>query len=146
MTSHSFISNLKPLFLACLYSLLIYSQAYSENITEGYFVSGNIQDFSSRASIVSATILLKGSRIGTVSDREGNFELTIPKGSKSIIIIGHKSYDLYEIPIVTSGSTNIFLEKHGLGYASFTSPNDSIKDYTLFPYQQGTKPLIIVDD
>lgn len=70
-------------------------------------VSGKILSASDGTPLPGATVLVKGTTIGTVTDSEGNYSLTLPSGASqlSAFFIG---YQPREIPI-TSPQLNISL-------------------------------------
>lgn len=61
-------------------------------------ITGNIMDAVSGEAIIGATIVEKGTDHGTVSDFEGNFEMTLQK-SESTIIVSYIGYQSVEITI-----------------------------------------------
>jgi hypothetical protein len=65
---------------------------YSSRPTVGS-ISGKIFDLESREPLPGATVLVKGSTIGTVTDTDGNYTLTLPNNAQEISIsyIGYLS-------------------------------------------------------
>ncbi|GAB3230662.1 mucoidy inhibitor MuiA family protein [Algoriphagus aestuariicola] len=74
------------------YARLTSFNPYSNRPTVGS-VSGKIFDLESREPLPGATVLVKGSTIGTVTDTDGNYTLTLPNNAQEISIsyIGYLS-------------------------------------------------------
>ena len=70
---------------------------------EGNTVSGKIVDASDGTPIVGASIMVKGTHLGTVSDLDGNYSITLPQGSRQLTFsfIGYVS----QTRTVSPGST-----------------------------------------
>ena len=47
-------------------------------------VSGKIVDANDGSPIIGASIMVKGTRLGTVSDADGNYSITLPQGSRQL--------------------------------------------------------------
>lgn len=76
-------------------------------------VKGKVSDVKGEP-IPGATILLKGTKIGTISDADGNFMLEMPDDAKALIVsfVGMKSQ---EIQISNKSSLQIVLEEESVG-------------------------------
>ncbi|MCR4958881.1 MAG: mucoidy inhibitor MuiA family protein [Prevotella sp.] len=61
--------------------------------TESNTVNGKVVDDSDGTPVIGATISVKGTHLGTVTDADGNFSITLPQGSRQLIIsfIGYQS-------------------------------------------------------
>lgn len=74
-----------------LYALLIFLTtiiSYSQSIT----VKGFLKDAATNEPVISASVGVKNSAIGTISNEEGNFQLTLPKNAEIVIsFIGYKT-------------------------------------------------------
>ena len=64
-------------------------------------VSGSLKDDNSNDPLVGVTLIVKGTTVGTVSDVDGKFELTVPANS-SILVISYIGYETLEQPISSS--------------------------------------------
>lgn len=70
----------------------IFGSVSAQNIT----LTGKITDSSSNAAVSGATISLKNnSKVGTVSDINGNFKISVPKGS--VLTISSVNYKTVEV-------------------------------------------------
>ena len=64
--------------LACL--ILFVGEVFAQNV-----ISGTVVSQEDDQPIIGASITVEGSRAGTVSDAQGRFSLTVPKGKKIIV-------------------------------------------------------------
>jgi len=70
--------KIRLLFLLSLFTQIIFGQSYK--------ISGKITDKSSGEELIGAAIFVLGTSNGTITDFEGNFELSnIEFGSKKIV-------------------------------------------------------------
>uniref|UniRef100_UPI00227C7FC7 SusC/RagA family TonB-linked outer membrane protein n=1 Tax=Algoriphagus sp. PAP.12 TaxID=2996678 RepID=UPI00227C7FC7 len=67
-----------------------------EGFAQQSVLSGTVLDSQSQEPIPGASVLLKGTVKGTVSDENGDFELSIPDGNQVLIVsyLGYKSKEL----------------------------------------------------
>ena len=72
-------------------------------------VRGKIVDNKAKGDLIGASILVKGSENGTITDYEGNFQLNVPKNS--ILVFSYIGYKPTEVLIVNSDFLNIVLEE-----------------------------------
>lgn len=72
-------------------------------------ISGKVTDAGSGESIYGATIIVKGSNVGTVTDFDGNYTLNAPAGATTVVVsyIGYKSEEL----AIGSGKLDIALSE-----------------------------------
>ena len=78
--------------------LLMATSAFAQNVT----VSGSIKDATTDEPLPGASVLLKGTRTGTVSDLDGNYSITVPSGGTLVFSsIGYQTEE-----IVVNGSGN----------------------------------------
>ncbi len=75
-----------------------------------YRITGKVTD-SSGEDLPGATILVKGTRIGTSTDVEGNFELNIPKKGKVTLVVTYVGMKTKELGTTTGSNVNIILEE-----------------------------------
>ncbi|MEO6131266.1 MAG: SusC/RagA family TonB-linked outer membrane protein [Saprospiraceae bacterium] len=72
-------------------------------------VSGTVTD-NKGAALIGANIQVKGTSVGTVSDFNGNYSLTVPNGS-DVLVVSYTGYGTREIPVANAGTININLEE-----------------------------------
>ena len=86
--------------IAIFLSLMLFmaASAFAQNVT----VSGSIKDASTDEPLPGASVLLKGTRTGTVSDLDGNYSITVPSGGTLVFSsIGYQTEE-----VVVNGSGN----------------------------------------
>ncbi len=104
------------LLTLCLLSLSLFAQDIQ--------VSGIVVDESGEP-IVGATIQVPGTTLGTISDYDGNFELTVPESAKTLVVsyIGMQSKEVpvaKNVRVVLSESTEVVQEIVVTGYGNVT--------------------------
>lgn len=78
-------------FIPILIGLLCSLGVYSQNIT----VKGRVQDAQTGEPIIGASILVKGTNSGTMTDIDGNFQIQASQGATiSVSYIGYASKDV----------------------------------------------------
>ncbi len=72
--------------------VLCTSMAYAQDQT----ISGKITDGSDGSGLPGVNILAKGTTVGTVTDVEGNYSLSVPEGTETLVIssVGYLSQEL----------------------------------------------------
>ena len=60
---------------------------------DGNTISGRVVDANDGSPIIGASVMVKGTNLGTVSDTDGNYSITLPQGSRQLIFsfIGYVS-------------------------------------------------------
>ena len=76
-------------------------------------LTGSILDSTNNAPLVGVTVKLKGSNIGTVSDANGRFSLTVP--DNSTLVVSYVGYQTLEIPAGNKTQLNILLSPASTG-------------------------------
>ncbi|MFA6582578.1 MAG: carboxypeptidase-like regulatory domain-containing protein, partial [Paludibacter sp.] len=74
-------------------------------------VSGVVKDQSGE-TIIGASVLVKGTTIGTVTGMDGDYKLSIPANGK-VLVISYVGMEKQEIPI-TSSVINVTLKSNAL--------------------------------
>ncbi len=85
-------------------SFCIFSIAFSQNT---FKVSGKVTD-ESGVPVAGASVLVKGTSIGTTTIADGSFQLSVPSG-KSILIFSSVGFTDKEVPINDQGTVNVSL-------------------------------------
>ena len=120
MKKHFFSLRERGLFLLLLGLFLSFS-SYAQDIT----VKGVVKDSKFGDPIIGASVLVKGTTNGTISDMDGNFTLAAPKdGTLTISYIGYKSQ---EIPVNGQQNLNIILDED-VEAASKVEPLEEVID------------------
>ncbi len=93
----------KFLLLVTLFATSVTLFAQTKTIT------GKITDSKTKEPMVGATILVKGTKVGTATDVDGNFKLDIPADAK-VLTVSYVGYTAKDYPIGSSATFNIDLE------------------------------------
>ena len=97
--------KLKTAFL-CLGIILgsIIQKASAQNFS----VSGKVKNKSTGEILVAATVAVDGTSTSTITDANGNFSLSVPKGS--ILVISYTGLQTSRYPVKRSGAIDIQME------------------------------------
>ena len=94
--------NLKlPILLLLMFSA---SFAFAQKT-----IKGQVKDEASQENLPGVTILVKGTNIGTSTDAEGNFSISVPNNSKEL----NFSYIGYSSKVVAIGDQSFIEVKLG---------------------------------
>jgi TonB-linked SusC/RagA family outer membrane protein len=100
------ISNLRMLAVLAGVLILDLGNVYCQDRT----VTGTIRDAAQNTPLIGATIQIRGTTLGTVTDIDGNFELTIPEGSE-ILVFSYVGYISQEVEIGERSNFEIQLQE-----------------------------------
>jgi hypothetical protein len=97
------------------------SMVFSQGIVKGVVV-----DAGNNEKLAGATVLLKGTTVGTASDVSGNFSLNVPAGKKTILLqfVGYKTKEVDVV--VKEGATT------DLGVVAIDPEDIGITEVTVF--------------
>ena len=114
-------SPLKKALFTLLVGFLFSLPVYAQNIT----VTGHIKDTKTGEDIIGASIVVKGSTIGTVSDMDGNFTLSAPTQSTLVVsFLGYRPKEFgasaNPVSIAMEEDTQLLSEVVVIGYGSQT--------------------------
>lgn len=99
--------NMRKLKLLLMSSILILTQQlWAQNKT----VTGKVTDSRDGSPVVGASVVAKGTRVGTVSGADGSFSLSVPNETKKLVITG-VGFEAQDVEI--SGSSLQVLMKPG---------------------------------
>jgi Ca-activated chloride channel homolog len=93
-------------------------------------IKGVVKDKDSNEPLTAASIVIKGTKIGTLSDIDGKYSITLPDSNKHILIISYTGFSNKEVPIKKSKTIDVLLESSTLqevvvvGYGYDNSGND----------------------
>ncbi|MEM6844059.1 MAG: TonB-dependent receptor [Bacteroidota bacterium] len=91
-------------------------------------ISGVITDAESEGTLPGASILVKGTTIGTVTDMDGNFALSVPDEAETLIF----SYVGYETQEITIGNKSYF-------EVALRADVGALDEVVVYGYGSGTK-------
>ncbi|UPT66544.1 MAG: mucoidy inhibitor MuiA family protein [Sphingobacteriales bacterium JAD_PAG50586_3] len=100
--------ELKPWYLNFNVAAYKPSKGYNPNptLTEA---AGRLYDTSNGEPIIGATVMVKGTGIGTVTDINGNFKLTLPPNSDILVI---KSIGYNNVETWPTGTMNVGMQQN----------------------------------
>ncbi|NNF35920.1 MAG: TonB-dependent receptor [Saprospiraceae bacterium] len=61
-----------------------------------FTVTGNVSD--TEAPLIGATVLVKGTNVGTITDFDGNFSVDVP-GNEGVLVISYTGYETMEMSV-----------------------------------------------
>lgn len=76
-------------------------------------VSGKVTSSADQKSIPGVTVMVKETTVGTITDQEGNYSLTIPEGGK-ILVFSFMGMTTQEVPIDNQSVINVSLSENVL--------------------------------
>jgi TonB-linked SusC/RagA family outer membrane protein len=71
-------------------------------------INGNVSDAATHSSVAGVSIIVKGSNIGTMTDRNGEYHIQARKGD--ILIFSSVNYEKQEISVTNQTVINVLLE------------------------------------
>src|SRR5665213_2588376 len=101
------ISIFQSFFLPCLYiflSVCLHAQTPGHDIS----VTGIIKDNNNNA-LIGASVSIKGTKTGTISDTDGKFALSV-KNENEVLVISYTGYANLEIPVHKQQMFDIVLQ------------------------------------
>lgn len=75
-------------------------------------IKGKVIDLKRNEPIIGATVIVKGTNIGSVTDFDGNFSLLLPEGSTEIVV-SYLGYKAKTIQVGNQSFLTIYLEDEG---------------------------------
>lgn len=96
--------------------------AASETIAQTRTITGRVTG-ANNAPLAGASVEVKGTTTGTVSDQSGNFSINAPAGST--LVFGYVGFASQEIPVGTSSTINV----------SMTASGNNLNEVVVIGYQ-----------
>lgn len=70
--------------------------------TTAVVVRGKVIDMDDKSEAIGASVILKGTKLGTATDIDGNFAIRVPKGSQLVIsYVGYETQE-YKVKAITA--------------------------------------------
>lgn len=101
-------SNMKKIFYK-LFLLGLFGSLHYQVAAQTHVVSGQVVAADDDMTIPGVNISLKGETIGTVTDMEGNFSISVPDGT-GVLVFSFIGFATQEIPIDNRSVINVILE------------------------------------
>ncbi|HIP48543.1 MAG TPA: TonB-dependent receptor [Lutibacter sp.] len=111
---------MKKTFLVNLLFLLFVSTIYAQNID----VSGKLIDIATGEPIVEATVKVAGTKVYTLTDFEGNFNLSTTKDV--VLEVSHLQYKTIQVPV--SNATRIEMTENSISLDEIIIKSDPLQD------------------
>lgn len=73
-------------------------------------VSGVVTDAKTNEALIGANVLVKGTSIGTITDVDGAYSLSVP-GADAVLVISYTGYSDQEITVGTQSTINVALSE-----------------------------------
>ncbi len=96
---------LRRIFLSFLLMLTIVLSAFPQNLK----VSGKVTDAVTGDPVPGATIAVKGTALGTTTQMDGTYEITVPSGD-AILVFSFVGYKSFETPVSGRSTLNVSLD------------------------------------
>ena len=123
-----------------------------KTIVQQVTIKGKVTDASSGEGLPGVNVLIKGTNLGTATDRKGNYSLNVPDPADTLIFsyIGYKSQI---VPIEGQSTINVKLESQALqgqqlivvGYGTQKKENVTGAISTISSSDLGKQPVVNVD-
>ncbi len=92
------------LLLLCLAAAVTYAQRS---------VSGRVTDAANGEVLTGASVSLKGTRVGTISDGDGNFQIAVT-GNNDVLVISYTGYQTQEVAVGATSSLGIAMTANNI--------------------------------
>lgn len=96
-----------------VFSLLMLLLSFTVLMAQEKSVTGRVTDENSEA-IPGVTVVVKGTTVGTITDFDGNFKISVPAG-KSVLQFSFVGFDSQEVDISTTSTVNLKLKQSTIG-------------------------------
>ena len=129
------------LLILCFFSLLIFSIGFTATAQQAR-ITGKVTDASTGEGIPGASVLVKGTTRGMVTDLDGNY--SIEASSTDVLVFSFIGYNTVEETVGTRTSINLALSEsiQGLNEAPIT-PSITIRGSALAPKEEIPRSLIL---
>jgi len=101
------------LWMACIHSLSAKGSTMITNNSQQHDVSGVVTDAQDGSPLPGVNIVVKGTTIGTATSKQGEYSLTVPSESDTLIF-SFIGYQRQEIPINGQSTINVALQTQEL--------------------------------
>jgi TonB-linked SusC/RagA family outer membrane protein len=101
--------SISKVLLGALFLMAISLQIAAQNND----VKGTVFEADGSTPVIGATVLLKGTTVGTVTDINGNYSLKV-SGESPVLVVQFLGYQIKEVPINNQSIINITLEEESI--------------------------------
>ena len=106
MNAKLIMKRLKPMMWLLLFSAMLQGNALNAQQT----ITGKVQESTSGESLIGATVVIKGTTTGAVTNVDGDFSLNVPSLSDTLVF-SYVGYTSQEVPIAGRTVLNIQLQE-----------------------------------
>lgn len=92
-----------------LFACAVFTALHTFAQTTTRTISGKITDQTSKETLIGASVAVKGSTVGALTDVEGRYTLEVPNDAKTIVV-SYVGYTQKEIALTAATTYNILLE------------------------------------
>ena len=99
-------------------------------------ISGTVKDADTEEAVIGASIVVKGTTTGTITDLDGNFSLAVSEGATIVVSsIGYNDYEFVAsstattLAIVLKASTEFLDDVVVVGYGCGPKKMEKVKEY-----------------
>ena len=124
--------------------VLFWALSLSKAQSKGEFpLSGKILQQADRAPFPGVTVIVKGTTVGTVSDQEGKFSLTLPEGKArlSISFIGYQTQEI-ELDIPHRAELTVMMREDSYNLSEVTIYSTGFQE---IPTERATGSFVGID-
>lgn len=100
---------MKRIFTRAFFSLLVCMHTISFVHAQGTQLSGSVSDADTGEPLLGVNILVKGTVLGTITNLQGDFDLTVQSAPPLTLVISSVGYEQKEIE-VSSATTNLDIQ------------------------------------
>ena len=87
--------------------LLVCMHTFSFVHAQGTEISGNVTDEGTGEALIGVNILVKGTVLGTISDLNGNFQLSVRSAPPLTLVVTSVGYEQKEIEITNANTSGL---------------------------------------
>lgn len=89
--------------------LLLLSLIFTSGLLAQRTISGNVQDVDGEP-LIGASVFVRGTSVGTVTDIDGNFSLEIQDDANTLVV-SYTGYETQEVPITSANAYSITMSE-----------------------------------
>ena len=114
-----------------------------ENFSDEKFVlNGQVMDHSSKKPVPGASIIIRGTTVGTLSDEDGKFSLDVKKGD--VIVVSYIGLQTQQLPIEGAGNLVVWMKDDVQSMKEMTVLGDGSNRVGILNGEPGKKVVSVV--
>ena len=89
----------------------LYARELSDNsVTQNSPVTGKVTDGGTKEELIGVTVLVKGTQIGTVTEADGTYRMSVPNKSSATLVFSYLGYTTKEVAVNDRSVVDVALE------------------------------------